>query len=152
MQEKSPELMTMPAVTVSSVGGLKFVATTNTGNEIFVEPGPVLGGSGKLPNPLEYYIVAIGSCIAIKTKIDLAALEAAPESLQVRVDCTRSGTLPQILTDIHVKFTLKGRLDDAKVARVINDVMSLHCPVAVMAAASAKMTWEYTIEDPRLVS
>jgi putative redox protein len=147
MQKKVPETMTLPAVTISSAGGLKFVATTNAGNEIFVEPGPVLGGSGKNPNPLDYYLAAIGGCAAIKTKIDLAALGAAPDSLQVRVDGTRSAALPQILTAIHAKFFLKGRFDNAQVAAVIDEVMTLHCPVAVMAAASAKITWEYTIEQ-----
>ena len=137
--------MTNPTATVSSAGGLKFVAKTNMGNEIFFEPSPMLGGSGKIPNPIEYYIAAIGGCAAIKTQIDLTALGTAPESIQVNVECTRSETLPQILKTIHVSFTLKGRLDDAKVATVIKDVMTLHCPVAVMAAASAKVTWEHRI-------
>lgn len=137
--------MTSPSAMITPAGGLKFIATTNMGNEIFFEPSPVLGGSGKIPNPMEYYIAAIGGCAAIKTQIDLAALGTAPESVQVQVDCIRSEALPQILKTIHVTLTLKGKLDDAKVAAVIRDVMTLHCPVAVMAAASAKMTWEHRI-------
>jgi putative redox protein len=137
--------MTKPSATVTSAGGLKFVAATNMGNEIFFEPSPVLGGSGKIPNPMEYYIAAIGGCAAIKTQIDLAALGTAPESVEVQVDCTRSEEPPQILKTIHVTFTLKGKQDDTKVAAVIRDVMTLHCPVAVMAAASAKVTWEHRI-------
>jgi len=147
MQEKTPEIIKQPAVIVSSVGGLKFVATTDTGNKIFFEPSIALGGSGKTPNPMEYYIAAIGGCVAIKTQIDLAARGTAPESVTVHVECTRSGTLPQILTAIHLKIFLTGKLDEASVAVVLNDVMTLHCPVAVMAAASAKVTWEYTIEN-----
>jgi putative redox protein len=138
--------MTNPGATVLSAGGMKFVATTSAGNTIFFEPGKVLGGSGKIPNPMEYYISAIGGCAAIKTQIDLTALGTPPESVEVHVECTRSETLPQILKTIHVTFTLKGRLDDAKVAAVIKDVMTLHCPVAVMASASAKVTWEHRIE------
>lgn len=132
-----------PSATVTSAGGLKCIAKTNMGNEIFFEPSPMLGGTGKIPNPMEYYIAAIGGCAAIKTQIDLTALGTAPESVQVQVDCTRSEALPQILKTIHVTITLKGRLDDATVAAVIRDVMTLHCPVAVMAAASAKVTWEH---------
>ena len=137
--------MTNLSATVMSAGGMKYVATTNLGNAIFFEPGPALGGSGKIPNPLEYYSAAIGGCAAIKTQIDLAARGTAPESVQVQVDCTRSGELPQILKTIHVTFTLKGNLDDTAAAAVIRDVMTLHCPVAVMAADSAKVTWEYRI-------
>lgn len=137
--------MVKPSATVISAGGLKFVATTNMGNDIFFEPSPLLGGTGRIPNPLEYYIAAIGGCAAIKTQIDLATLGTAPESMKVQVDCTRSEELPQILKTIHVTFTLEGRLDDTKVAAVIREVMTLHCPVAVMAAASAKMTWEHRI-------
>ncbi|MCK9579764.1 MAG: OsmC family protein [Methanoregula sp.] len=137
--------MTNPSATVTLAGGLKFVAKTNMGNEIFFEPSPVLGGSGKIPNPMEYYIAAIGGCAAIKTQIDLAALGSASESVEVQVNCTRSEALPQILKTIHVTFTLKGRPDDAKVAAVIRDVMTLHCPVAVLAAASADVTWEHRI-------
>jgi putative redox protein len=137
--------MTNPSATITSAGGLKFIARTNMGNRIFFEPSPVLGGSGKIPNPMEYYIAAIGGCAAIKTQLDLTALGAAPESVQVQVDCTRSEVLPQILKTIHVTFILKGRLDDLKAAAVIRDVMTLHCPVVVMAAASAKVTWEHRI-------
>jgi len=147
MQEKKPESMKQPSAIISSVGGLKFVATINAGNTIFFEPSLELGGSGKTPNPMEYYIAAIGGCVAIKTQIDLAARGTVPESVTVRVECTRSGTLPQILTAVHLKIFLTGKLDEAGVAAVLNDVMTLHCPVAVMAAASAKVTWEYTIEN-----
>ncbi|HEX3001469.1 MAG TPA: OsmC family protein [Methanoregula sp.] len=139
--------MTNPSATITSAGGLKYVATTNMGNEIFFEPSSVLGGSGKIPNPMEHYIAAIGGCAAIKTQIDLAARGTAPESIQVQVECTRSGDLPQILKTIHVTFILKGRLDETVVAAVIRDVMTLHCPVAVMAAASAKVTWEHRMES-----
>jgi len=147
MHEKTPEIIRQPAVIVSSDGGLKFVAATDTGNKIFFEPSIALGGSGKTPNPMEYYIAAIGGCVAIKTQIDLAARGTSPESVTVRVECTRSGTLPQILTAIHLKIILTGKLDEAGVADVLNEVMTLHCPVAVMAAASAKVTYEYTIEN-----
>lgn len=140
--------MTNQSATVTSAGGMKFIATTNMGNEIFFEPSPALGGSGKIPNPMEYYIAAIGGCAAIKTQIDLAGLGNAPESVQVRVECTRSEALPQILKTIHVTFTLNEKLDDRKVAAVIRDVMTLHCPVAVMAAASAKVTWEHRLSEP----
>lgn len=146
MENNRTATMTLPAVTVSSAGGLKFVATTDMGNEIFFEPGPVLSGNGKSPNPLEYYIGAIGGCAAIKTMIDLTARGMTPAAILVRVACTRSGTHPQILTAIHLGFTLKGNLDDEAVAAVIDEVMTLHCPVAVMAAASATMTWEHTLE------
>ncbi len=137
--------MTNLSVTVSPAGGLKFRAATGTGTTIFLEPGPALGGTGENPNPLEYYVAAIGGCAAIKTQIDLAALGTAPESVEVRVDCTRRTALPQILETIHLTFTLKGELDDRTVAGAIRDVMTLHCPVAVMAAASAKVTWKHRI-------
>lgn len=102
-------------------------------------------GRERKDSQLEYYIAAIGGCTAIKTQIDLTALGTDPASVEVQVDCTRSEELPQILKTIHLTFSLKGRLDDAKVAAVIRDVMTLHCPVAVMAAASAKVTWEHRI-------
>ncbi len=140
--------MANPSATVSSAGGLNFFATTNMGNEIFFEPSPALGGSGMTPNPMEYYIAAIGGCAAIKTQIDLATFGTSPESIRVNVDCTRSDALPQILKTVHVTFILKGALDDATVAAVVKDVMTLHCPVAVMAAASAKVTWEHKIVSP----
>jgi len=145
MMTPSNSNMTNPAATVSSAGGQKFIATTNMGNEIFFEPSLVLGGSRKTPNPMEYYIAAIGGCAAIKTQIDLAAIGTTPASVQVHVECRRKEILPQILETIHLNFILKGNLDDAKAATVIKDVMTQHCPVVVMAAASAKVTWEYRI-------
>ena len=132
-------------VNVTSESGLEFIAKTSIGNEIYFEPSPMLGGSGTIPNPMEYYLAAIGGCAAIKTKIDLVALNMPLDSVTVNVDCTRKESVPQILETIHVRFSLEGNLDDQKVAGVIHDVMTAHCPVAVMAAASAKVTWEYHI-------
>ncbi len=145
MKTPSDMSMTKPSATIVSAGSMKFVAKTNVGNEIFFEPSPILGGSGKTPNPMEYFIAAIGGCAAIKTRIDLTAMGSAPEDLMVHVECTRRESHPQILETVHVTFTLKGRLDDAKVASVVHDVMTLHCPVAVIASASAKVTSEYRI-------
>lgn len=51
---------------VTHVESLKFVAKTAAGMEILVEPCPNLGGGGTVPNPMEFFIAALGTCAVIK--------------------------------------------------------------------------------------
>lgn len=138
---KTPSII----MNVSQVEPLRFMAKTSTGMEIFVEPGTKLGGKGVYPNPMEYFIAAIGTCIAIKTQIDLVELGSTPESIAVKMECTRSSTLPEVLEDIHLTFTLTGILDEKMVKNAISEVMKLYCPVAAMVSMITNMSWELRI-------
>lgn len=133
------------SMNVTQVGAMQFSAKTSHGAEIFVEPSPMLGGSGAIPNPMEYLIASIGTCAAIKIQIDLTNMGCTPESIAVKIECSQKMAPPQVLEKIHLLFTLSGMLDENTVTEAIKEVMTLYCPVAVMIGRGSRITWEHRI-------
>jgi putative redox protein len=120
----------------------RFITKTPGGVEIIAEPGAKLGGSGAFPNPLEYYISALGSCVGIKLQIELTKRGYSPESIAITMKCTRASSLPDILETIHLIFSVSGNIDREQVSDAIHEVMTLTCPVAVMVSRAVPVTWE----------
>lgn len=130
---------------VTPVESLKFSAKTSTGIEIISEPGPRLGGGGAYPNPMEYFIAALGTCAAIKTRIVLSKMGNPCESVAIDITGTRRPAPPEIFEKIHLSFTFSGTLDEKKVTEAIKEVLTLQCPVAVMVGKAAEITWNHRI-------
>lgn len=130
---------------VTKVESLRFLAKTSTGMEILAEPCPNLGGAGAYPNPMEYFIAALGTCAAIKTQIILSKMGEICESVAIDITGTRRTTPPEIFEKIHLSFTLSGILDDKKVTEAIKEVITLQCPVAVMVGKAVQITWDHRI-------
>ncbi|HWQ65850.1 MAG TPA: OsmC family protein [Methanospirillum sp.] len=135
------------SMNVTQVGVMRFSAKTSHGAEILSEPSPMLGGSGAIPNPMEYLIASIGTCAAIKIQLDLTKMGCTPKSIGVKIECSQKMTPPQVLEHIHLAFTLSGMLDEEKVSEAIHEVMILYCPVAVMVGRSSTITWDHQILD-----
>ena len=49
-----------PLITISYEGGMQFVAENSTGCKIPIEPAVSMGGSGKIPNPVDYLVTGSG--------------------------------------------------------------------------------------------
>ncbi|MDD1728372.1 MAG: OsmC family protein [Methanospirillum sp.] len=142
--------MNNPSMTmhVLQVEPLRYVAKTSTGKEIIAEPSGMLGGKEEYPNPMEYFIASIGTCIAIKTHINLIKTGKIPDKIGIEMKCTRSQIPPEILKQIHMVITVTGDLDEIVVNRVIQETMTLSCPVNVMVSRIARVTWEFMIKHP----
>ena len=125
--------------------GMKFHAMTCEGHDFSVEPSPCLGGSGQNPNPIDYLTGALGSCTGIKLLMDLATADTRPDSLKIQIEGNRRELPPTIFEDLHVTFILEGKLDETIVAKSIQEVMTLSCPVAVMMGKATRLTWDYRI-------
>jgi len=54
---------------------------------------------------------------------------------------------PALFTDIHVHYYLKGELDQKKVERAIRLSMETYCSVTKIVEKTAKVTWDFTIEQ-----
>ncbi|PWR73734.1 OsmC family protein [Methanospirillum lacunae] len=142
--------MISPSVTmqVSQVEPLRYMAKTSSGKEIIAEPSGILGGKGEYPNPMEYLIASIGTCIAIKTHIHLTKIGNEPDQIGIGMKYTRFQSPPEILEQIHLVITVTGHLDETVVNKAIQDTMTLSCPVNVMISRIAKVTWEFRVKKP----
>lgn len=101
--------------------------------------------AGKLPSPIDLFVASLGGCplhgilaLMQEQKITLTRLSA-------KVEGTRRGTLPTTFEKIHVTFTLSGDVDDRTAGAIINEVMTLHCPVAVSFSKATRLTWSHRI-------
>jgi putative redox protein len=132
-------------MTMSYKGGMQFDAENGTGYKIPVEPAVSMGGSGKIPNPIDYLIAGLGGCTSIKMIMDISGKGFKVDSFTMRIDGTKSKTPPGIFEKLHLVITLSGDLDDRIVAEVIKETIMHTCPVAAMFRKTAEITWEYDI-------
>ena len=124
---------------------MQFVAEYSAGYKIPMEPAVTMGGSGKVPNPIDYLIAALGGCTSIKMILDISAKGFKVDSFTMKIDGTKSKTPPGIFEKLHLAITLSGDLDDSVVAEVIKDTITHTCPVAAMFGKSMEITWEHQI-------
>lgn len=132
-------------ITMSYKGGMQFVAENNTGYKIPIEPAVSMGGSGKIPNPIDYLVAGLGGCTGIKMIMDISGKGFKVDSFTMRIDGTKSKTPPGIFEKLHLVITLSGDLDDHTVSEIIEETIMHTCPVAAMFRKAIEITWEYSI-------
>jgi putative redox protein len=122
--------------------GTHFLAENGAGSRIAM--------GGDYPHPIEYLIASLGGCTGTMVVKGLSEKGVKPESFVVKVEGSRRKTPPTVFEKIHVTFTLSGDLEDRMVAEVIQETMTLKCPIAVTLGRVGDMTWEHrVIQMPR---
>jgi uncharacterized OsmC-like protein/ubiquinone/menaquinone biosynthesis C-methylase UbiE len=101
--------------------------------------------AGKYPSPLDLFVASLGGCPSHEILTIMQERKKTLAYLAVKVEGTRWDSLPTIFEKVHVTFSLAGDIDDQFVHEVINEVMTLRCPVAVSFAKATTLTWEYRI-------
>jgi putative redox protein len=134
-------------MTISYEGEMQFVAENSTGYKIPMEPVVAMGGSGEIPNPIDYLIAALGGCTSIKMILDISGKGFKVDSFTMKIDGTKSKIPPGIFEKLHLAITLSGDMDERTAAEVIRDTIMHTCPVAMMFRKSMEITWEYHIID-----
>lgn len=134
------------AITISYEGGMRFVAENGTGCKTPIEPAVSMGGSGNVPNPVDYLIMALGSCIGIIMVMDLSKKGFKIDTFTMKIDGTRSKLCECFFEKLHLRITLSGDVDDNTITEVIQDTMTNTCPIATMFRKTMEITWEYCIE------
>lgn len=137
-------------ITISYEGGMQFVAENNTGCKTPVEPAVVIGGSGKTPNPVDYLVTALGSCIGIIMIMDISKRGFKLDSFTMEINGTKSNFCECFFNKLHLVITLSGNVDDNTVAEVIQDTMMNTCPIAAMFRKTMEITWEHNILQPQI--
>lgn len=132
-------------ITISYEGGMQFVAENSTGCKTPIEPAVFMGGSGKVPNPIDYLVIGLGGCTSIKMIMDISEKGFKVDSFTMKVDGTKSKTPPGLFEKLHLIITLSGDLDEHAVAEIIQDTIMHTCPVAAMFRKLMEITWEHHI-------
>lgn len=103
--------------------------------KVQIDGSESIGGEGKGVRPMELVLMALGSCSVFDLSSILKKQRQAVEDIQVEVNGTRREEIPNIFTQIHLTFTFKGKLDEAKVAKAAELAVKKYCSVHDMLAA-----------------
>lgn len=94
-----------------------------------------IGGEGKGVRPMELVLIALGSCSVFDLTTILEKQRQEIEDIQVEVEGQRRDEIPNIFTKIHIRFKLKGNIDEVKAQKAAELAVKKYCSVHDMLAA-----------------
>ena len=103
--------------------------------KVNIDGAESIGGEGKGVRPMELVLMALGSCSVFDLSSILTKQRQVIDDIQVEVEGKRREEIPNIFTHIHITFTLKGQLDEAKVNKAAELAVKKYCSVHDMLAA-----------------
>ncbi len=96
--------------------------------KVNIDGSEAIGGEGKGVRPL-------GSCSVFDLHSILVKQRQQIDDIQVEVEGKRREEIPQVFTDIHINFFLKGEIDEVKAAKAAELAVKKYCSVHDMLAA-----------------
>lgn len=117
-----------------------FKATNSLGAQVKLGSGLDDGVS-----PMEALLMAAGSCSGIDVVGILKKMRQPLVGLEIIVSGQRREEHPRYYQSIHIKYLLKGQLDEDKVKRAIELSLKQYCSVTNSLAAKDKVTYEFEI-------
>lgn len=134
-------------MTVTWNGKMAFTAAVPGGEIAFPMEAPAtMGGSGTVPNPIQYLIGSLGGCIGVKILLALSDNGIVPEGLSIAIHGTRKKTMPAFFDHVHLDITLRApAADNALVKNIIDQTLDRLCPVAAMFAEVGDVTAEHRV-------
>lgn len=126
---------------------MRFVAETDTGAEVTMEPGPAYGGTGRYPTPMELLAVALGGCTGMDVASIFEKMRIDLKKLDIDVETKRREEHPRYYEEIRVTFTLSGGgLTEEKAKRAVDLSRERYCSVGVMLEDKAKIEYHINLE------
>ena len=120
-------------VTINRVNdAYHFEAHNDTGNILTMDGSPDIGGENKGFRPMQTLLASLGGCSAIDVIFILQKQKEPLEDISIELTGDREplkGAKP--FKTMHVHFTLKGNLNEKKVARAIELSMTKYCSVGL---------------------
>jgi putative redox protein len=105
-----------------------------------------IGGEGKGVRPMELVLIALGSCSVFDLNEILKKQRQDIEDIKVEVKGNRRDEIPNIFTDIHIKFFLAGNIDLEKANKAAELAVKKYCSVHdMLATGGVNITYEINI-------
>lgn len=113
-----------------------FEGTSDTTDvRIHIDGSPAIGGEGLGVRPMELVLMALGSCSALDLVSILKKQRQQLDDIKIDVEGKRRDEVPNIFTDIHIDFYLKGVIDQTKAEKAAELAVKKYCSVHDMLAA-----------------
>jgi len=124
-------------------GKRRFIGECPSGHELVLDGSKEIGGDDSGPRPTEALLAAVCGCTGIDVIMILEKMQQPVKAYHMEISGERNDTEPRYFTSIHLKYVLKGDLDEAKVARAIQLSATKYC--GVMHSLKAEITTSYEI-------
>jgi len=133
----APQYLPADVVNVRWEGKKAFHAENTRGGTLVMDDGPANCSA------VETLMASLGGCVSTVLLGQLQKAGAGVRSLQVNVAGTRTAGLPAAYEKIHVVFSLDVNREDAILEEMIQQAITVFCPVAVTLGRAAEVTWEF---------
>ncbi|MFC3200189.1 OsmC family protein [Parapedobacter deserti] len=120
-------------------------SSDTTDIKIHIDGSPDIGGKGLGARPMELVLMALGSCSALDLVNILKKQRQQIDEFSIDVEGQRREATPNIFTDIHLSFFLKGVIEPTKAEKAAELAVKKYCSVHDMLAAGG-VNITYSIE------
>jgi len=137
---------------VKQVQGTTLIARADSAHWVTMDGSPTFGGSNAGSSPKELLLMALGGCTAMDVIPILRKKHAPVENIEIRVVGSVRDEHPQVFTDIHVEYIVRGEgINPDDVEHAIELSTTKYCSVSAMLSGNVKITHSYRIESGRSV-
>jgi putative redox protein len=139
--------MATTKITMERIGEpFYFELKNSSGNTAHIDAAPAIGGTGKGVRPMEMVLMGLAGCSGIDVVNILRKQRQAIETLRVEVEGERGDSQEaNPFTQIRVKFSLTGAIDEEHLKRALELTFEKYCSVAKTLEKTAKIDWEYKL-------
>ena len=136
----------MSTTKVRYAGGMRFIGQGLSGHEVIMDAGPEGGGEDRAARPVETLLCSLGGCTGMDVVAILRKMKTEPEDLRIEIIDERALEYPKVITTLHLKYIVKGRLPVENVRRAVDLSLAKYCPIANTLAGVSAITSEIVIE------
>lgn len=121
-------------------------AKNESENVIEMDGSPKIGGQNLGARPMEVLLMSLAGCSSIDVISILKKMKQEVTDYHVEVEADREAdVVPSLFTKIHMKYILKGTLNEDKVKRAIQLSAEKYCSVSKILEPTAEITWSYEL-------
>lgn len=123
-----------------------FVVKNNRGNEVHVDGPEEIGGENKGMRPMELLLGSLATCSVLDVVEILKKQRQELHDIRIEVEGLRpENVVPKPFQEIKLKFFLKGKLNETKVAKAIELGVTKYCSVGETLDPKVKIGFEFEI-------
>jgi len=125
-----------------------FVGSSSSSDvKVHIDGSPEIGGEGLGVRPMELVLMALGSCSVLDLISILKKQRQDVQNIDIDVSGNRTDAIPNVFTDIHIKFLIKGnQIDLEKAEKAAELAVKKYCSVHdMLAAGGIEITYEIVI-------
>lgn len=125
---------------------MEFSALGDSGHKILMDALPEVGGEDKGVRPKELLLTSLTGCTAMDVISILRKMKNEPQEFRVEANAQLTEEHPKVFSQVHVRYFVKGKVDEEKLKRAINLSQEKYCGVSAMFRQICPLTYDYQIE------